>query len=305
MKKRKFILATITAVASLLLVNTSCTSNDNPIVPTAHKVSITVNTADMYQKLGITDYVKSFITKMGSEDFGVGVSIYLYDVSGNLISKEDGVGISSDMQTVKVEKDKLADGSYTLLVIESVTEKGDEPMVLVINNPEKLSTIELVNRFMTFIPAEISFGYKMVHFTINGRDADVTVTPEPAGSVVDVTLKATDKSGIIDAYLIAENVPAGFFPDDKPDEPDVVSKYRTRNESPKAEVANLDVRKAEGNVLNVKAFLMNMAGKYNFQIIGLKSVDEELIVDESEVDVKLGGHFSVVYDWDSKTSSWN
>ena len=295
------------AVAALLclsLVSTSCSEEDNPAESEGYKITVTVNTADMYEQLGLADELTASLANEPDEEYGVGVSLYLYDASGNLVDSKDGEGIRHDLQPIKVEMDELENGLYKLLVVQNVTYEGEEGLYLDIEKEDKFDTFEMWNRYMCEVPATFAFGYKVVMLTINDGDAEVTVTPDPAGSVVEFSLEGLDKTDYGDIFLMTENVPACIAPDDKPEELDIVSRYRTFFGGPNGEVAHIDLTREHGNTVKEKFFIMNMAGNIQFQITGMNAVVDNEVIAEGELDVKLGGQNAVGYDWNTNTAYW-
>lgn len=287
---------TVVVLFCLPLLNTSCFFlDDDPVEPEGYELKVTVNTAEMYEKLGIADELLATLADE-PEKSGVGISLYLYDASGNLVDSEDGVGIRHDLQPIKAGLDDLENGSYTLLVVQAVTYEGEEGSYLDIEKEEKLSTIEMWNRFGREIPATFAFGYKMVKVTISDGDAELTVTPAAAGSVVEFSLAGLDKTDFWEIYLATDGVPFCIAPDDKPGEPDLVREYRTRWGG-KAEVAYFDLSQENAPAMKGKFFCVNMAGKTKYQIIGMKADLTDEVVSEGEVDVMLGGEIPVSYDW--------
>ena len=292
------------ALLGLSLVSTSCSEEDNPAESEGYKVTVTVNTADMYEQLGIADELTALLADEPEEDFGVGVSLFLYDTSGKLVDSEDGEGIRHDLQPTKVEMDELENGTYSLLVVQNVTYQGEEGLFLDVEKEEQFGTIEMWNRFMSEVPATYAFGYKLVPLTIKDGDAEVTVTPDPAGSVVEFSLEGLDKTDYGDIFLITEDVPACIAPDDKPEELDLVRQYRTFFGKQKGIVAHFDLTREHDNALKRKFFIMNMAGKIQFQIIGMNADVDDDVIAEGELDVKLGGQNAVGYNWNTNTSYW-
>ena len=102
---------------------------------------------------------------------------------------------------------------------------------------------------------------------------------------------------------MAENVPACIIPDDKPEEQDLVSQYRTLL-GKQGELAHIDLTGDHGNAMKAKFFVLNMAGKIQFQIIGMGAGVDNEVIAEGELDMKLGGQYVVGYDWNTNTSYW-
>ncbi|MBE6271775.1 MAG: hypothetical protein E7101_12655 [Prevotella ruminicola] len=180
-----------TAAITLMMtttVLTSCTSDNEDNPSTSNQEAIMVNTAALYDELGIRSEMAQVLA---SGDYVLTDTLLVYDASGTLVTK---LGTeSSNLEPLAFNVEGLTDGSYTLVLWQSArTASGDKAWQLI--GEEQLSTAILGE---TRAPIGYAFSAGYASTTVNAattRAASLvpTLTPMAIGGIVDMRVDNLD-----------------------------------------------------------------------------------------------------------------
>ena len=187
MKSRKFIQWTMAAVLSVVLplFVTSCVTEDNPAKPTESKALITVNTADLYEQLILTEEAARWLER----GWVIVDTVLIYDETGHLVTKL-GAGTTT-LDPLTIEASGLPNGTYTLVAFQ--TGVIDEDSAWKLDGEELLSTVNVTSIYSQLNPARV-LGYASATVTVDGGTIEATVSPRPLGSVIDFWMLNLDES---------------------------------------------------------------------------------------------------------------
>lgn len=270
MKTKKTILAALTAVCAMTLT-TSCTREDNPVVPTSGKTVVTIDPAALYDELKVT---KQMSAMLESGAMTIRDSVLVYDQSGSLLTK---LGVeTSTLQPVTIETGDLPNGTYTLVVWQSANSDGVQAYNLA--GEEQLSTVS-VRTTLGNLGYMWAVGCTAVTVGIEGGSLEASVSPKSLGSIIQIyvdNLTATDD--YVRARLIGSNaqyiVGCRLDPSLSDDERWIFEREHNWNES----VGNVP------STTNFNRYFVLSHGDVKYYLYGEKS-------DGSSVLVGSGDHY--------------
>jgi hypothetical protein len=208
MKKMYYLM---TAVIVALAFN-ACSTNDNPITPSTQsgRAVITLNTAAMYEEVGIAKLIESNLNKL----LCIADTVLIYDQNGRLVNKLGTMTKSLEPQTF--EFDDLHNGTYTLVGWQtSYIDDGTTPdQHFALADEEELSTVKVIQLYPIHSTATTN-GLASATVTVNGNSFEATVTPKFVGSIFDLkSEKSPQEYGFeeIDLYHM-DQVTQGFWLD--------------------------------------------------------------------------------------------
>ena len=208
MKKIIYLMA---AVIVALAFN-ACSTNDNPITPStpSGRAVITLNTAAMYEEVGIAKLIEFNLNKL----LCIADTVLIYDQNGRLVSKLGTVTKSFEPQTF--EFDDLPNGTYTLVGWQtSYLDDGtiaDKHFALA--DEGELSTVKVIQLYSIHSTATTN-GLASATVTVNGNSFEATVTPKFVGSIFDLkSEKSPQEYGFEEIGLYhMDQVTQGFWLD--------------------------------------------------------------------------------------------
>lgn len=209
MRKILMVAAAITLLMTTV-VQTSCTSDnyDNPTIPSGQDV-ITINTASLYEKLGIGELMTD---KLAKGKYTLTDTILIYDQTGMLVSKFGAESSTLDPLTFKTAD--LSDGSYTLVVWQSAyNDQGIRSWFA--SDEELLSTVGISSPYND-IDCGWAVGYASASVTVKDGIIGASVTPEPMVGIVDVRVDNYPQDAEIQSLQFVsyvENCVDGFYLD--------------------------------------------------------------------------------------------
>ena len=163
-------------------VLTSCTKDNDNDSSTSNHDAITVNTAALYDELGIRSEMEK---ALASGEYILTDTLLVYDASGSLVKKLGSENNNLESQTFNVEE--LTDGSYTVILWQTArTASGDRAWQL--SGEEKLSSAVL-NETLAPLGYAFSAGYASTTVTTaatRGVNLVPTLTPMAIGAIVDM-----------------------------------------------------------------------------------------------------------------------
>lgn len=200
MKTIKTILFAI-ALTCATVINSAC----NPEKKTG-QAKITVNTAAIYDELGITGPMKD--RALATQGFTIVDSLLIYDQQGLLVSKQGRE--TKEIKPISFEVTRLPDGAYTFVVWQSVRHE-ELGSVWVCSGEDKLATSSIITD-SPCMSYQFSLGYDMATAAVGGGRVEMEMTPKAMGCIVD--LRAENFPAESDnSYLFFENaakpVPCG------------------------------------------------------------------------------------------------
>ena len=211
MKTKRFLTAALIIMCALTTTMfTACTSDDddNPAQPSRQDV-ITVNTASLYEKLGIAEQIKD---RLSEGKITLTDTILIYDQTGMLVSKLGAESSTLDSLTFKTTD--LSDGTYTLVVWQS-TYNNKGARAWYVSDEEQLSTVGIKTSNGS-IDGCWAVGYASASVTVKDGIVGASVTPEPMVSIVDVRVDNYPQDAEMQSlqfYCYVENVTRGFYLD--------------------------------------------------------------------------------------------
>ena len=179
MKKMIYLM---TAVIVTLAFN-ACSANDNPATPgnLSGRAVITVNTAAMYEEVGLAELIEFNLPKAMS----ISDTVLIYDQNGHLVTKLGTVTKSFEPPTFVV--DNLSNGTYTLVGWQSGNFDNGTTIEkkFVLADEEELSTVKLLQLDPVNMVA-FANGLASATVTVNGNSFEATVTPKLVGSIINL-----------------------------------------------------------------------------------------------------------------------
>lgn len=161
----------------------ACSVSDNPLTPDnpSGRAVITVNTAAMFEEVGLAELIESNLPK----NLCLADTVLIYDQNGQLVSKLGTV--TKSFESLTFEFDDLPNGTYTLVGWQtSYIDKGttaDKHFALA--NEEELSTVKVVQLEPIHNVATTN-GLASATVTVNGNSFEATVTPKLVGSILNL-----------------------------------------------------------------------------------------------------------------------
>ena len=159
----------------------ACSIDDNPAPPSTGQAVITVNTAAMFEEVGLAELIESNLPK----NLCLADTVLIYDQNGQLVSKLGTV--TKSFESLTFEFDDLPNGTYTLVGWQtSYIDKGttaDKHFALA--NEEELSTVKVVQLEPIHNVATTN-GLASATVTVNGNSFEATVTPKLVGSILNL-----------------------------------------------------------------------------------------------------------------------
>lgn len=178
----------------MLLLATSCSNDPIEIDTVGPKYSLTINvgTQGMYDRFGITSYVRENYLRDNSRS--IGVFVYVYNEEGNLV--ENKLATLANFNTTAFSFDALIEGKYTVVTVETLLnpDVNNESDVWSIDNSEQLSTLKITQKLDE--PDENGYRWTILAYAGNAVGVDIQVItltsntvkeiePSPIGSVVN------------------------------------------------------------------------------------------------------------------------
>ena len=170
------------ATCCMAIASVSLSSCDrNPLV-TNWNATVRINTATLYEKLEMTDFM---VEKLAEKDYiKVTDSVLVYDQQGKLVDRQ---GIeSTSLQTVNIDLETLPQGTYTLVAWQTATSGYDPWWWLA--DADQLATARLVQTYPSTIAGQYAIGLCTTTLTIGGEAPVIEVEMEPMGCVVDISV---------------------------------------------------------------------------------------------------------------------
>lgn len=172
----------VVIVMCLPMCNASCTNNnDNPTIPTNGRAIVSVNTATLYDKLGITDFM---IERLAQGGIAVTDSVLVYDQQGLLVARLGSE--STSLQNVNISLSDLPYGTYTIVVWQTAS-SGEDPFWL-LKDADQIATVHIVQLYPSPINCNQAIGLYTTSVTIGSGTGTVNAEMEPMGSVVDIRI---------------------------------------------------------------------------------------------------------------------
>ena len=137
---------------------------------------IVVNTAPMYEQLGIVDEIADCFDKGDM----VCATVLLYDDRGQLVATlRDS---ADDLLPITIENENIPNGSYTLLVLNHRNQSEGNAWMLV--DEDRLATARIETEFG--LRASWALGIAVESIKVTDGSICTEVTPQPVGSVVEL-----------------------------------------------------------------------------------------------------------------------
>ena len=188
----------------------ACSIDDNPAPPSTGQAVITVNTAAMFEEVGLAELIESNLPK----NLCLADTVLIYDQNGQLVSKLGTV--TKSFESLTFEFDDLPNGTYTLVGWQtSYLDDGtiaDKHFALA--DEEELSTVKVIQLYSIHSTATTN-GLASATVTVNGNSFEATVTPKFVGSVFDLkSEKSPQEYGFEEIGLYhMDQVTQGFWLD--------------------------------------------------------------------------------------------
>ena len=144
------------------------------------KDAITVNTAALYEELGIKNEMSQ---ALANGTCTLTDTVLIYNQNGLLVMKLGAQ--SSTLQPLTFKAEGLADGTYTL-VLWQAGNPGEAAWVL--SDEEQLSSVNLIAP-TTPMNFALSAGYASATITVKKGVAGAELTPKAIGSVIDMQIE--------------------------------------------------------------------------------------------------------------------
>ena len=201
----------MTAVITALAFN-ACSVSDNPLTPDnpSGRAVITINTAAMYEEVGMAELIEFNLSKAVS----ISDTVLIYDQNGHLVTKLGTMTKSFEPLTFTV--DDLPNGTYTLIGWQSGNFNNGTTIEkkFVLADEEELSTVKVLQLELVNMAA-FANGLASTTITVNGNSIEATITPKFIGSIINLkTEKAPKEYGFDEISLYRmDQVTEGLYLD--------------------------------------------------------------------------------------------
>ncbi len=286
MKTAKTILSVV-ALMCATLIYSAC----NPDKKTG-QVKITINTAALYDEMGITAPMKD--RALATQGFTIVDTLLIYDQQGLLVSRQ-GVE-TKEIKPVTFEASRLPNGAYTIIVWQSARSEEFGSNWLC-SGEDKLATSSIItdSPCMSF---QYSLGYAMVTAAVGGGRVEIEMSPKSMGCIID--LRADNLPSEPDnSYLFLENaartVPCGVRLDPTLNEDDRLIL---------AEKDNLTIAYVEKSDPSFRHFTLarDIGDPFYFWFWdGKEESDSFFVGDLTDTKMGSGGYYVCYYDLSRRT----
>ena len=184
MKTKRKILWVMTAALMMCLpiCMTSC-NNDDPEIPTDGSAVVSISTATLYDKLGITDLMTE---KLSKGEKTVTDSVLVYDKQGMLVNRLGAE--SASLQNVTISLSDLPHGTYTVVVWQTSSDGPLSDPFWWLTGADQLATARIIQNYPSSMSWLRAVGMYTTTVTIGSETATVNAEIEPMGSVVDLSI---------------------------------------------------------------------------------------------------------------------
>ena len=191
------------AVCCLVFVclATSC-SKDEETESVYKKAAVTINTAELYNGLGISADVNKALQ---SEGYDIDATLLIYNAQGVLVKKY--VENLKNLEPIHFDLNELADGSYTMVAYqEGRIEKADAWEMV---GEESLSTV-YIKQLHKCVVSLLAIGTDGKVVEIKNGQAEVSLTPKAAGTLMDVDIDRDEEfNNKVNIWM--DKAPTGLF----------------------------------------------------------------------------------------------
>ena len=190
----------------------ACSVSDNPLTPDnpSGRAVITINTAAMYEEVGMAELIEFNLSKAVS----ISDTVLIYDQNGHLVTKLGTMTKSFEPLTFTV--DDLPNGTYTLIGWQSGNFNNGTTIEkkFVLADEEELSTVKVLQLELVNMAA-FANGLASTTITVNGNSIEATITPKFIGSIINLkTEKAPKEYGFDEISLYRmDQVTEGLYLD--------------------------------------------------------------------------------------------
>ena len=185
-------------VAFAIMATVACNKEKDDPVPQNYCVDvISINTATLYNTLGITELMTEKLAEGGTT---VSDSVLVYDQQGKLVARKGAE--STSLQTVSISLGDLPDGTYTLVAWQT-TNNGPEPFWPLVD-ADNIATARIVQAYPSTINVYRAIGMYTATVTVGSGTGTLDAEMEPMGSVVDLSIDGlTSECDYKNASLVA------------------------------------------------------------------------------------------------------
>ena len=280
--------AAFCCVASVSALLTSC--DKNPLI-IPWNATVRVNTAALYEKLEMTDYMAGLLAE--NDYMKVTDSVLVYDQQGKLVDKR---GIeSTDLKTVYIDLASLSKGTYTLVAWQTVS-RGYDPWWW-LADADQLATARIVQTYPSTISGQYAIGLGTTTLTIGSEAPLIDLELEPMGSVVDISVDGlTPECDYNYASLVIwseEPRVEGFCLDPARSGEDRWIYSDTRKES------DLSFGGISPSSPKRTDFTLSHGGKKRVRLYGTdKTTKERQLISSADISLNPGTHATFYFDFD-------
>lgn len=205
MNSKKIIISKMTAALCCLAfvcLTTSCSKDDDETESVYKKAAVTINTAELYDELGVSTEVNKAL-QVGS--YVIDATLFVYNAQGVLVKKyQDNV---NTLEPVRFDLSELADGSYTMVAYQEGRIEGADAWKM--EGEENLSTV-CIKPLFPYIVSLMAIGTDGKVVDIKNGQAEVSLTPKAAGSLIDITIdRDADFNNQVRIWV--DKAPTGLF----------------------------------------------------------------------------------------------
>lgn len=162
---------------------TSCNNSDDetPTITTSGSAVVGINTATLFDKLGITDLITE---KLAEGDLRVTDSVLVYNQQGALVARLGAE--ATTLKNVTISLSDLPQGTYTIVAWQT-TSNGPEPFWQLMG-AEQLATVRLIQAYPSSMGYSRAIGMFTTTVTIGSEAATLNAEIAPMGSIVDISM---------------------------------------------------------------------------------------------------------------------
>lgn len=151
---------------------------------TTGSASVTLNTQALYEEIGFSEQA---VNNLASGYFYIEGTLLVYNEQGALVGKY--VEAANDFQPIHFRVGDLPNGVYTIVAAQLGRQQDFSPWEIVAE--ENLSTVQ-IRRLNEHTYWPFAVGLASQQLTVLGGEAEASLTPQSAGSIVEVMIARTE-----------------------------------------------------------------------------------------------------------------
>lgn len=218
---KKFLHLYAVLFAAMLATSVASCNTETPTADTP-LITVSFNTGSLYKDLGILESMTEVVAPAGK--FAIIDSVLVYDQKGALVTK---AGVESrSLENKDLVLEEIPEGSYTLVLWQSVYRTADGVRAWKVAEEEALSTVKVASDGGSFNYYWV-LGIASATVTLGDQSATVEMTPKPVGCILDISIdNIPEDMGYTRVALVGGHHSSGVYLDpSRQENPWIESQY--------------------------------------------------------------------------------